>query len=123
MVLFVTGRCHRGCWYCPISTERNGGDAPFANDRKVEREEEILAEGEAMSALGSSITGGEPFLVLDRVVRICRMLKARFGKDHHIHLYTGVAPGPEQLALLQGLVDEIRLHPPEEHWPAILGSP
>jgi len=123
MVLFVTGRCHRGCWYCPISTERNGGDALFANDRKVEREEEILAEGEAMSALGSSITGGEPFLVPDRVVRICRMLKEHFGKDHHVHLYTGMAPTAGNLEPLRGLVDEIRLHPPEDHWPSILESP
>ena len=123
MVVFVTGRCHRGCWYCPISADRSGGDAIFANDRRVEREEEILMEGETMSALGSSITGGEPLLVLDRVVRICGMLKEHFGRDHHIHLYTGMATGPETLSALRGVVDEIRMHPPEDHWPSILGSP
>lgn len=123
MVLFVTGRCHRGCWYCPIAADRSGGDAIVANDRRVEREEEILREGEVMSALGSSITGGEPLLVTDRVVRICGMLKDHFGRDHHIHLYTGMAPGPDTLDAFRGLVDEIRLHPPEDHWPSILGSP
>jgi pyruvate formate-lyase activating enzyme-like uncharacterized protein len=62
-------------------------------------------------------------LVLDRVVEACRLLKGRFGPEHHIHLYTGTAPGMPELQRLQGLVDEIRMHPPEEVWPRILETP
>jgi len=123
MVLFVTGRCGRDCWYCPISEKRRNGDTFYANDRVVTTPADIIDEAEMMSALGSSITGGEPFLVLDRVVRSCRLLKEHFGPDHHIHLYTGIAPTEEQLLPLRGLVDEIRLHPPQEIWRRIVDSP
>jgi pyruvate formate-lyase activating enzyme-like uncharacterized protein len=122
MVLFVTGLCHRGCWYCPLSEERSGRDLVFANDRPVERPEEFLEEARMMGALGTSITGGEPLLVPDRVARFSSILKESFGKDHHIHLYTGMAPGREMLEPLAGLVDEVRLHPPPEIWPEIASS-
>ena len=122
MVLFVTGLCHRRCWYCPLSEERAGRDLAFANDRPVTEIEDILSEARMMGALGTSITGGEPFLVPDRVVRFCSALKDTFGKDHHIHLYTGMAPTREVLTPLAGLVDEIRVHPPPEAWPGIASS-
>lgn len=73
-----------------------------------------------MSALGTGITGGEPLLVLDRVVEYAKRLKEHFGPEHQIHLYAGIAPDEPALRRLQGLVDEIRLHPPHESWPRIL---
>ncbi|MBA7471685.1 hypothetical protein ES707_06994 [subsurface metagenome] len=120
MVLFVTGRCHRTCWYCPLSRERKGRDVVFANTRRVSSPSEAIEEAESMSALGTGVTGGEPLLELDRVVEYCRLLKEHFGPDHQIHLYTGLAPDEPMLRRLQGLVDEIRLHTPHESWPRIL---
>jgi len=120
MVLFVTGRCHRSCWYCPLSSERKGTDTVYANEHPVDIPEQIIEEAENMSALGTGITGGEPLLCLDNVAEYCRMLKDHFGTGHHIHLYTAKAPTDAELAQMQGLVDEIRLHPPHECWPAIL---
>lgn len=122
MVLFITGRCNRTCWYCPISSERKGTDTVWANDREVRSDEDLLDEARIMSALGTGITGGEPFLVLDRIVHYCRLLKETFGRDHHIHMYTGIAPGERELTALVGLVDEIRFHPPHELWPHIMES-
>jgi len=122
MVLFVTGRCHRACWYCPLSGSRKGTDAVFANDRRIESPGQIIREAETMSALGTGITGGEPLLCLDRVVEYSRMLKEHFGPDHHIHLYTAKVPAKEELERLRGLVDEIRFHPPREIWENILDS-
>lgn len=120
MVLFVTGKCHRTCWYCPLSRERKDHDVVFANDRKVMSPSDIIKEARAMSALGTGVTGGEPLLVLDRTIELCSLLKDEFGPDHHIHLYTGLAPNKAMLESLQGLVDEIRLHPPHELWPEFL---
>jgi len=119
LVLFVTGRCHRTCWYCPLSSERKGTDTVYANERPVDIPAQIIEEAENMSALGTGVTGGEPLLCLDKVTEYCRLLKNHFGPGHQIHLYTAKAPTDEELAAMQGLVDEIRLHPPHECWESI----
>lgn len=122
MVLFVTGRCDRSCWYCPLSSERKGKDAVFANEHRIESPGQMIREAEAMSALGTGVTGGEPLLCIDRVIKYCHALKEHFGKAHHIHLYTAKAPSEKNLLALKGLVDEIRLHPPRECWEDILAT-
>jgi uncharacterized protein len=122
MVLFVTGRCHRTCWYCPLSAERKDTDTVFANEHPVDIPAQIIEVAESMSALGTGVTGGEPLLVLEKVTEYCRLLKDHFGPEHQIHLYTAKAPTVAELAEMQGLVDEIRLHPPRECWDTILDS-
>jgi pyruvate formate-lyase activating enzyme-like uncharacterized protein len=122
MVLFLTGRCDRTCWYCPLSRERKRSDILFANDQECPDPVQILSEAHRMSALGTGITGGEPLLRLDRLVTCCRLLKEEFGNDHHIHLYTGHAPTHEELSALSGIVDELRFHPPYESWPDIMST-
>ena len=116
MVLFVTGRCRRSCWYCPLSSERKGKDVTFANEHRIESPDQAVLVAERMSALGTGVTGGEPLLCLDRVTQYCKALKDHFGTEHHIHLYTAQAPAKADLERLKGLVDEIRLHPPRECW-------
>ena len=120
MVLFITGRCRRSCWYCPLSEERKGNDVIFANEHRITGPEQAITVAERMTALGTGITGGEPFICLDRVVEYGSALKDHFGQEHQIHLYTAQAPKREDLARLTGIVDEIRLHPPRECWDHIL---
>ena len=48
LVLFITGRCDRTCWYCPLSEERKDLDVIYANDQKITTPEEAIAEGEMM---------------------------------------------------------------------------
>lgn len=117
MVLFVTGLCPRSCFYCPLSDERCGKDLIFANERPVKSDEDLLKEAELMDALGTGITGGEPLLKIERVLNCIKVLKSSFGAEHHIHLYTCLAPDRKVLEKLAmtGL-DEIRLHPPQESW-------
>jgi hypothetical protein len=116
MVLFVTGRCRRSCWYCPLSSERKGKDVIFANEHRIDTPEQAVIIAGRMSALGTGITGGEPLICIDRVKEYCNALKNHFGKKHHIHLYTAQAPSKKDLEQFAGLVDEIRLHPPRESW-------
>ncbi|TRZ88860.1 MAG: radical SAM protein [Methanosarcinales archaeon] len=124
MVLFITGICGRNCFYCPVSYERREKDAVFANERRVEKDEDIIEEALSMDALGASITGGEPILKLERVLRYIRLLKKKFGKSFHIHLYTALSPGKDVLVLLKSAgLDEIRFHPPPDMWGKILITP
>lgn len=117
LVLFVTGKCGRSCFYCPLSEERKGRDIVFADEQPVEDIEDIIREAEAIGALGTGITGGEPLLKLDQVLEYIRALKGRFGPEHHIHLYTGIIPGRDILMKLKGAgLDEIRFHPPYSEW-------
>ena len=116
MVLFVTGRCGWNCYYCPVSLEKKGKDVIYANEGRVYTDDEIIAEAETMDATGTGITGGDPLLDMDRTVHMIRLLKDRFGKGHHIHLYTATID-PEKAKRLQDAgLDEIRFHPPESVW-------
>lgn len=122
MVLFVTGLCQRSCWFCPLSAQRKDKDVIFANEHAIASPEEMLAVARKMSALGTGITGGEPFLVPERLITYAKALKKEFGPAHQIHLYSGIAPSRSELMLIRGLVDEIRLHPPHEIWSSLAGS-
>ncbi len=117
LVLFVTGLCPKSCFYCPLSDERRGKDLVFANERPVINDADLLEEAKLMDALGAGITGGEPLLKIDRVLHYISLLKSSFGKEHHIHLYTAMAPDRETLEkLAKAGLDEIRFHPPQEIW-------
>ena len=122
MVLFVTGRCGRSCWYCPLSSGRKGTDTVYANEHPIDIPTKVVGIAEKMNALGTGVTGGEPLLCLGKVTEYCRLLKKRFGPGHHIHLYTAKAPTESELMQMKGLVDEIRIHPPHDSWKEILDS-
>ncbi|MDD4161499.1 MAG: radical SAM protein [Methanothrix sp.] len=122
LVLFVTGKCERSCFYCPLSEERRGRDLVFADEMPVHEMADILREASAVEALGTGITGGEPLLKLDYVLECIRAIKCALGPQHHIHLYTGILPGREVLErLAQAGLDEIRFHPPVSEWPNPVG--
>lgn len=116
MVLFVTGRCGWGCYYCPVSLEKKGRDVVYANEGLVHTDEEIIAEAESMDATGTGITGGDPLIDMDRTVHYIRLLKDRFGPDHHIHLYTATIDKDKAKALEEAGLDEIRFHPRDDQW-------
>lgn len=123
MVLFVTGVCHRDCFYCPVSAERRK-DVVFANERAVNSDQDLIEEARVMDALGTGITGGEPLLVLERVLHYIRLLRSEFGREHHIHMYTSIAPDMDTTSrLAEAGLDEIRFHPPVSMWDELGTSP
>ncbi|MCX6709651.1 MAG: radical SAM protein [Candidatus Woesearchaeota archaeon] len=125
LVLFVTGICPRRCYYCPLSEQKKDKDVIFANERPVASDSDIIEEAEISRAWGASITGGDPLSVLKRTLHYIRLLKKKFGKGFHIHLYTTTELINEKtLKLLYSAgLDEIRFHPDlsdESRWERIL---
>lgn len=111
LVLFVTGICKRGCFYCPLSDRRKNRDVVFANERPVESPREVIEEARQMDALGTGVTGGDPSARYGRALKYIRLLKSKFGKEHHIHMYCCEPFSMEKLKeLKEAGLDEIRFH-------------
>ena len=116
LVLLVTGKCSRRCCYCPLSSAKRGRDAFFANERSVDGIDDVIDEAELMEALGTGVTGGDPLEAVDRTVESIKALKKRFGKSHHIHLYTSTTDLRKIEKVAKAGLDEIRFHPPMNLW-------
>jgi pyruvate formate-lyase activating enzyme-like uncharacterized protein len=116
LVLLVTGRCGRRCYYCPLSEAKKGRDVFFANEARIERVAEAVAEARLMDALGTGITGGDPLIALRRTTDAIRALKRAFGEGHHTHLYTSTTDSRKIRAVSNAGLDEIRFHPPVSLW-------
>ncbi len=128
LVLFVTGLCPARCEFCPVSDRKLYKDVVYANERPLKNPNEtkaILEEAKACSAKGAGVTGGDPLAVVKRTVGYIRLLKKKFGKKFHIHLYTPLnLVNEKNLALLHAAgLDEIRFHlkvDDEKLWPRLL---
>ncbi len=123
MVLFVSGKCDTGCFYCPVSLEKKEKDVIYANEGRVETVEEILEESISMDATGAGITGGDPLLCIDRTVKLIKILKEKFGPEYHIHLYTSTMDLDKIKKVEEAGLDEIRFHPSENIWDAMEKTP
>jgi len=94
-----------------LSEKRRGKDKVYANERPVKSNEDIFEEGKLIGALGTGITGGDPSIRFKRALRYIRLLKQKFGKNHHIHMYCCSKLSPQQLRELKKIgLDEIRFH-------------
>ncbi|MFH1211094.1 MAG: radical SAM protein [archaeon] len=113
MVLFVTGLCTRGCFYCPISDKKKDKDVVYANEWPIKDVKDMLAEAKLTEAYGAGFTGGDPLVKLDRSVYYIKLLKRKFGKKFHIHLYTSLDLVNDKTLekLYKAGLDEIRFHP------------
>lgn len=116
MVLFITGECFSGCYYCPVSPDRQGKKIMFADEMRIDRLDEMFAEADAVGAEGTGITGGDPLEDLETCVAAIQMLKERYGPEHHIHLYTSTIDIAKAKTLEKAGLDEIRFHPPVNIW-------
>lgn len=123
MVLFVTGLCSFHCFYCPVSEEKMYRDVVFADEKRVERDEDVLEEARAIRAKGAGITGGDPLEAIDRTCHFLRLLKAEFGPRFHTHLYTMSTNADKIRRLAEAGLDELRFHVPPGLWSRVSQSP
>ena len=112
LVLFISGRCSRACWYCSLSNKRKNSEKIWANEREIHDKEELIEEAEESNATSIGITGGDPLLFLERTIEFASALKKRFGKKFHIHIYLPTKLiDKEKLEKLKEIIYEARFHP------------
>lgn len=116
LVLFVTGLCGQRCFYCPVSEHKFGADVVYANEWQVTDHDdpaELIEEARLTEARGAGITGGDPLVKVDRCCAYIRLLKQKFGREFHIHLYTPLKLVTQECLrkLADAGLDEIRFHP------------
>ena len=112
-VVFVTGLCDDGCFYCPVDRDKLGRDVFRVNEEYVSSVGEAVVEVERQGARGASLTGGDPLARAERSLALIEAFKEAFGQGFHIHLYTSgryATPGLLK-ALEKAGLDEIRFHP------------
>ena len=123
-VIFITGRCPRTCFFCPVAAEKMYNDNMYCNEQKCETFEQIIEEVRVSKSKGAGITGGDPLCALKKTCDIIRLLKKEFGAHFHIHLYTSLNLVNEKniQALADAGLDEFRVHPDlydKTLWPRI----
>ena len=113
-VLFATGVCPRDCFFCPISDYKKNKDVVFINELEIKELEldKLVKEIQISSSKGVGITGGDPLSKLNRTAGFIKLLKEKFGKKFHIHLYTSFIYGTDAnlKKLVNAGLDEIRFH-------------
>lgn len=112
LVLFISGKCSRACWYCSLSNKRKNIDKIWANERECKHTREVIEECVVSQAKGAGVTGGDPLLCLSRTLKFIVALKKKFPKFHiHIYLPTELVTEEKLRKLKKAGVDEVRFHP------------
>ncbi|PUA33940.1 MAG: hypothetical protein B7O98_00535 [Zestosphaera tikiterensis] len=116
-VVFTTGLCPENCFYCPISLAKKGKDVMYVNETPVRDLKDLLMEVVVSGSKGVGVTGGDPLVKVDDVVKMIKHLKEFLGDGFHIHLYTtGFLVNDKNLtALVNAGLDELRIHVTGEH--------
>lgn len=127
LVLLATGKCESSCFYCPLSNRKSGNDVIYADEWELINENDVtslISEAKAINAEGAGITGGDPLLVWKRTQNYIKILKQTFGASFHIHLYTSGLTNRDHISdLIKSGLNEIRFHPPPNHWDSMDTSP
>jgi len=112
IVLFISGKCKRNCWYCSLSKKRKNKDKTWCNERLIKKDKDLIEEVKESNAKGAGITGGDPLICFNRTLKFARMLKNKFGENFHTHIYLPTRNvSLDKLAKLSRYIDEVRFHP------------
>lgn len=106
--IFITGRCNANCFYCPAP--QNNDDLPMAQQLSFKSPENYADFINYFDFKGVSFSGGEPFLVFDRLVEYLEVIRKKCGQDIYIWLYTnGIISKQDKFKKLRDLgLNEVR---------------
>jgi len=110
--LYLIEKCTRNCFFCPRDRTEKIKRFPRLLEVPLDLDsvEEYIEYLKHFQLKGTGITGGEPFLAFDLLVKYIRSIRSAFGSGHHIWVYTnGDLVTKERLSLLEKIgLNEIR---------------
>jgi MoaA/NifB/PqqE/SkfB family radical SAM enzyme len=111
----ICNHCNMSCSFC---VDRGGRDGEVINVEKIAQE--AISRDEYKTVI---ITGGEPFLVFDSVVALCKELRPY--KTRIVLNTNGSLLTAEKVSALNGLIDELQVsihHYDEDRSGAVFGK-
>lgn len=110
--LFVNSLCTANCFFCPQDRVKKDEDPPSAEGLVFDDPDAYLSYLELCGFTGVGFSGGEPLLVLHKLLSFIRSIKRRFGDAMYVWMYTnGDLIDVDTLAdLRRAGLDEIRFN-------------
>jgi pyruvate formate-lyase activating enzyme-like uncharacterized protein len=84
--LFITGKCNGTCFYCPSPQDTD--DLPTTQQLTFEDPSQYAFYLQEFGYKGSSFSGGEPLLVLDRVMAYLKAIRKEVSPVPYLWMYT-----------------------------------
>ena len=87
--LFINTMCTRNCFYCPQDRTKKNESLPQTDKHiKFTSPKDYVNYLKKFHFKGIGISGGEPFLVFDRVIEYIKSIRDCLGSQHYIWIYT-----------------------------------
>jgi uncharacterized protein len=106
--LFITGKCNAHCFYCPA--QQNKDEIPATQGLTFATPRSYAEYIHHFGFKGVSFSGGEPFLVFERVLDYLGQIRKICSRDVYIWMYTnGILASRDKFSqLAQAGLDEVR---------------
>lgn len=107
LCIFLTYKCTANCHFCPAPLKSDEIHSAFGNQK-----EQILKYLKENNFAGISFSGGDPFLVFDRLLEWLTFFKNELPENYYFWVYTnGLAVNKDKLKKLADAgMDEIRFN-------------
>jgi pyruvate formate-lyase activating enzyme-like uncharacterized protein len=108
--LFINGLCTANCFYCPQDRTMRQERGPIAEEIPFDDPATYVAYLRRFDFRGASFSGGEPLIVFDKVIAYLEEIKAAFGREMYVWLYTNgdLVDAAKLRALRNAGLDELR---------------
>jgi uncharacterized protein len=110
--MYINGLCTSNCFYCPQDRTIKAEREAFAENIQFRTPDEYVDYVKLMGFEGVGFSGGEPFLVFDKLCSYLESIRDEFGQDIYVWVYTnGSIVDKEKLKTLKVLgLNEIRFN-------------
>ena len=110
--VYINTLCTKNCFFCPQDRTKNKEAMPKSDLSEFKSSDKYVKHLKKFNFSGISFSGGEPFLVFDKLIKYIKKIRKTFGKKYYIWVYTnGDLITEKKLQLLNKIgLNEIRFN-------------